>query len=49
MEQLQELNERLSKMGTGDITLVDEISAMKLVSLNFLNVSHSIRITKNSK
>ncbi|XP_075213008.1 protein LZIC-like [Lycorma delicatula] len=39
MEQLQELNGRLSKMGTGDITLVDEISAMQLATQSAISAA----------
>lgn len=31
LEQLKELNESLSKMMSGDMTLIDHLSAMKMV------------------
>lgn len=36
VEQLKEFNERLSKITTGDMTLHDELSIMRLVSTECL-------------
>lgn len=37
MEQLQEFNESLSKMISGDMTLVDQLGSMQLVSELLMN------------
>lgn len=37
MEQLREFNESLQRLISGDVSLVDELGAMQMVNLIFIN------------